>query len=119
MNLAEQIKSQANVLNKETIEFFGITCFVQAWRAWERDQWDAQQHKLNEQGGIVSAVANIRARLIVACLVDESGQKIFNANDADTIANMNAVEVDRVFNICRRVVGLIDQTEADESKKNS
>lgn len=59
-----------------------------------------------------------RARLVVRCLVDDHGVRVFSDEDADLLAEKNPVVIDRLFDICQRLTGMVSGT-ADTLEKNS
>jgi hypothetical protein len=54
-------------------------------------------------------MANIRARLVALCVVDESGQRTFSDEDVEALGQVRADIVDRLFAVAQRLSGLGDQ----------
>lgn len=52
---------------------------------------------------------NLRARLIVLCAVDENGNRLFTKDDVNRLGAKNARPVDRVFDACKRIVGMSEE----------
>jgi hypothetical protein len=52
---------------------------------------------------------NARAKLIVMCAVDESGHRLFTPDDVTRLSRKNAKPADRLFDACRRLVGLSEE----------
>lgn len=80
----------------------------------ERDEWEASFQ--GKKKGEINWT-NFRARLIVACAVDEAGQPLFYPSDVDLVGELSAAALDRVFSAARRLSGLSDQ-DIDELAKN-
>lgn len=80
----------------------------------ERDEWEASFQ--GKKKGEINWT-NFRARLIVACAVDESGQPLFYPTDVDLVGELSAAALDRVFGAARKLSGLTDQ-DIDELAKN-
>ena len=61
---------------------------------------------------------NIRAKLLVKCLVDEDGNRLFADNQAKALGAKNGAVVDRLFDVARRLSG-IGQDAVAEGKDDS
>lgn len=51
---------------------------------------------------------NLRARLIVACAIDEEGNRLFSDADATMLGNKSARVIGRLFDAAQRLSGLSD-----------
>ena len=83
---------------------WGVTVYVRTMTGMERDGWEASA--LNEKGQVAitgDALANLRARLAVICLVDEDGGQIFRTKDAKELGGKNAAALDRIFDVAKRL----------------
>lgn len=78
-----------------------------------RDAWEAA---LVGPGGKVNT-ANIRARLVAACAVDEHGNRLFSDADAEALGAKSAAALERCAKVAQRLNKL---TEADleDAKKD-
>ena len=83
----------------------------------DRDAWD-QALVRQEKNRTVSNLANIRARLVAYCAVDEAGQRIFSPGDVEALGQKSSAALQRVFDAARRLNGLGPQAE-EEAKGNS
>lgn len=61
---------------------------------------------------------NIRAKLLVKCLVDEDGKRLFTDDKAQVLGAKNGAVVDRLFDVARRLSG-IGQGSVEEGKADS
>ena len=61
---------------------------------------------------------NIRAKLLVKCLVDEDGKRLFTDDKAQVLGAKNGAVVDRLFDVARRLSG-IGQGAVEEGKETS
>lgn len=61
---------------------------------------------------------NIRAKLLVKCLVNEDGIRLFADDQAKTLGAKNGAVVDRLFDVARRLSG-IGQDAVAEGKDDS
>ncbi len=66
----------------------------------------------------VQRLRNVRAKLLVKCLVDEEGNRLFADNQAKALGAKNGAVVDRLFDVARRLSG-IGQDAVAEGKDDS
>jgi hypothetical protein len=71
-----------------------------------RDAWE--QSLVGQKGK--ANIVNIRARLIAACAVDESGNRLFSDDDAEALGKKSAAALDRCAKVAQKLNRL---TEAD------
>jgi hypothetical protein len=67
----------------------------------QRDLWE---QSLVGKTGV--NIANIRARLVAACVVDDSGARLFTDEDAIALGAKSALALDRVAKVAQRLNGL-------------
>ena len=70
---------------------------------------------LNAQGKVNTQ--NIRAKLVAACVVDESGKTIFSESDVEKLGEKSCMALDRVFAEAQKLNG-IGQSEVESLAKN-
>jgi hypothetical protein len=61
---------------------------------------------------------NLRARLLVRCIVDEKGQRIFSNEDSGDLGQRNGAVLDRLYDIANELSG-IGKKALDDATKNS
>jgi len=61
---------------------------------------------------------NIRAKLLVKCLVDAKGNRLYTDDKAQVLGAKNGAVIDRLFDVARRLSG-IGQDAVSEAKKDS
>ena len=82
----------------------------------ERDRFE--QDSIDQRGKTTKLnFANIRARLLVLCLVDEQGNRLFQRSDIDLLGQKSAAALNRVFDVARRLSGL-NQEDVEELAEN-
>ena len=69
--------------------------------ASERDEFEASV-------GINKDLTNMRAKMVVNCLIDEDGNRLFKSSDAKQLGEKNALVVNRLFDECRKLSGMGD-----------
>ena len=83
----------------------------------ERDAFEASLFE--EKGGDIKRnISNLRAKLLVRCIVGEKGERLFTDKDIDVLGKKSSVALDRIYGIAQRLNG-IGVKEVDELTKNS
>lgn len=70
--------------------------------AAERDEFEAQL-------GVSQDLTNMRARMVVNCLVDDEGNRLFKSSDAKALGEKNAGVITRLFDEVRGLSGMTDK----------
>jgi hypothetical protein len=60
---------------------------------------------------------NIRSKLLVRCLTDQAGKRLFTDFDAEHLGKIDSLVLDNVFDVAKRVNG-IGPKEVDALKKS-
>lgn len=93
------------------------TVKVKSLTAAERDAFEASS--LSGQGRNREVnLQNVRARLLVRAIVDDSGARIFGDLDAMELGQKNASALDRLFAVASRLSGL-GADDVERLAKNS
>jgi hypothetical protein len=66
----------------------------------ERDRFEGQMLDYQEQG---IRTQNFRARLLVQCLCDEHGGRLFDLSEVEALGAKSSVALDRLFDVARRM----------------
>jgi hypothetical protein len=82
----------------------------------ERDEFEASV--LVERGGkAVRDLANVRAKIVAKCVVDEDGKRLFTDSDVAALGEKAGAAIDRMFDAASRLSGLrpgdVDEMVAD------
>jgi hypothetical protein len=104
----------ADDITTEDVEVpeWGGTVRVRGMSGTERDAFEAASLKGKGKNRDVN-LANLRARLVAASIVDEQGQKLFDARDVAALGRKSAAALGRVFDVAQRLAGLSDE-DVDE-----
>jgi len=70
--------------------------------AAERDDFEASL-------GVSQDLVNMRARLVVNCLVDENNEKLFKASEAKELGKKNGQVINKLFDEVRKLSGMADE----------
>lgn len=109
----------AEDLRRETVSVpeWGGEVLVRALTGKERDafengMWigDPGQRRLNAE--------NLRARLVAATVIDESGKKLFSDADVEALGAKSGAALDRVYEVAARLSG-IGKDDLERAEKNS
>jgi len=95
---------------------WGGTVRVRALSGAERDNFEAS---ITERKGRKTRMnlANLRARLVQLCVVDQKGKSLFRRTDIDALGKKSAAALDRVFDVCRRLSGMTEE-DIEEMTEN-
>ena len=107
---------RAKLQRVPTPEWGGDT-FVRVMSGAERDAFEDETYRLNGKDVSVNR-KNLRARLLVRCIVDEEGARLFGDNDADTLGAQPADVLDRVYAVASKANGLSKADEEDLAKNS-
>jgi hypothetical protein len=55
----------------------------------------------------------MRAKLLVKCLVDEAGERLFTDQDAPALGAKNGSVIDRLYDVAARLSGLSEEEKAE------
>jgi hypothetical protein len=91
---------------------WGGTVRLRMLTAKERDAFEAST--VETRGNKMKQnLANIRARLVSLCIVDESGKRVFESGDVARLGEKSAAALQRLFNKCNELNGLTDEDVED------
>ena len=97
------------------VKLGGKEFLVRALNDHERAEWELDC--LDSEGNRdVIMMESMRPRLIVKCLVDDNGNRIFDDDEADVIAEWPASVTVKLFKICSSLCGLDDEDVEAVSK---
>ena len=110
---------QANDLKSEEVDVpeWGGKVKVRSMTGEERDAFEESTIQGKGKNRDVN-MRNFRAKLVVRCVVDELGERIFGETDIQALAKKNSGAISRVFDVASRLSGL-SKEDVDELTKNS
>lgn len=89
-------------------EWGGAWVRVRSMSASERDRFEAGTVQRNGRN-VTTNLEHIRARLCIACVVDENGERIFQEEDTFPLGSKSAAALDRIFTVAQRLNGLREE----------
>lgn len=98
----------ANDLDRELVHVpeWGGKLYVRAMTGAERDKFEASVISTNKRGQTESNFANLRARLVALCAVDEDGEALFRPTDIAALGRKSARALQRVYDAAQRLNGM-------------
>ncbi|WP_017616388.1 hypothetical protein [Nocardiopsis salina] len=99
------------------VEEWGGTVRVVGLSGTDRDAYEAAFVDAKGKPA-AQRLRNVRAKLLVKCLVDESFERLFTDDKAKALGEKNGAVVDRLFDVARRLSG-IGQGSVEEGKGDS
>src|SRR4051812_5711186 len=121
MGLREQILAVQDRPSPEKIPVpeWNLDVYIRVMSGEERDSLDAENYPISPgQKEVVYNRANARARLLVRCLCDEKGNRIFADADAEMLGQKSGSVVDRLYDRVREI-NKLTSASIKETVKNS
>lgn len=105
----------SNDCETKTIEVpeWGGDVNIATMTGFARDRFEASI--LGKSGGMNTQ--NIRAKLVAACLVDDSGELVFNETDIAKLGKKSCSALDRIFTEAQKLNGFSND-DVEELAKN-
>lgn len=115
MSLKDTILA-AQDMKREAVEVpeWACTVYVRCMSASERDSFESAVYDAKSKG---VTGENIRAKLLVRCLCDDNGARLFTDTDVASLGSKSAAVVDRLFDIAQRLNG-IGAKDVEDLEKN-
>ena len=118
--------SKEQILSKDrkktvdvNVKEWGGSVRLQELSASDRDMWENESFVLNADGtGARFNPKHARARLVVRCLVDDQGRRLFMDDEVAAIGSLSAATVQRLFNAARKLNAISDE-DISELEGNS
>ncbi|WP_119728335.1 hypothetical protein [Thermomonospora amylolytica] len=94
----------ADDLTTEDVEVpeWGGTVRVRTLTGAERDRFEESMAQTRGKS-VKTNLANLRARLVALCVVDEDGKRLFSDSEAAALGRKSAAALDRVFEAARKL----------------
>lgn len=114
----EQILGTADLLHEDVaVPEWGGSVRVQMLTGAERDAFE-QEIVVRQGKKTQMNLANVRARLVALCMVDDEGQRVFGEADVKALGKKSALALNRVFEVAQRINGLTPE-DMEELAGNS
>lgn len=103
-------------LRKVNVPEWGGEVFVRTLTGQGRDRWEAGLEKSKKNGVFLDSI-QLRASLLVHCLVDENGVPLFEVSDVEELSRKSSKPISRLFDIAASMAGFTKQ-DLEEAEKN-
>lgn len=119
MSLKSQILAAPDrpAMEKVEVAEWSTTVWIAVMSGTERDAFETENYRLNGKTVELNR-ENTRARLLVRCLRDEAGGRIFEDGDAPLLGEKSATVLDPLFDRAQRL-NKLTKKDLDELTKNS
>lgn len=98
---------------------WGGTVRVMALSGTDRDAYEAAMVDARKQDTVAAVrLHNFRAKLVVKCLVNDQGERLFEDKQVKALAAKSGAVLDRLFDVARRLSGM-DKDAVEEAAGNS
>lgn len=124
MGLADQILAASDIETEPyDVPEWGLKVWVRALTGTDRDAYEGSvrqvRPRLDGKGmEVVMLDDNTRAKLLVKCLVDETGERIFTDRQVGDLGGKNGRVIDRLYDVATRLSGMSDEA-VEGAKGNS
>ncbi|MBG95141.1 MAG: hypothetical protein CL793_07805 [Chloroflexi bacterium] len=92
------------------VEEWGATVRVQELRGSERGAFEASLSNISAKGDAQPDIRNMRVRLCAMCIVDESGNRLFNDTELGKLGSKSARALQTVYEVAARLSGVSDDS---------
>ena len=116
MVLSKEQILQADDLKTETVEVpeWGGDVLLRELRGRERDAFE--EGSMDKQRNVT--MTNMRARLVALSAINEEGERLISAKEANELGNKSATALNRLFEVCCRLSGITSE-DVDKLEGNS
>jgi len=83
----------------------------------DRDSFEASNYTTDDKGKLKPDLRNVRARLLVRCLCNEAGERLFTDADAPKLGKMASSLAVPLYDRCRKL-NKLDDKDVDDAEKN-
>ena len=106
-------------IEKLHIEAWGGDIYVRSMTGTERDKFESSNVVKDRKTQTYDVrMENLRTRLVVLTVCDETGGRIFTDEDAKEIGRKNAAVIAQIYDVAARLSG-ITKEDIEEITKNS
>lgn len=91
--------------------------FVRGLTGTERDSWECYCLAQRKAAGSDNGFPGLRGSLLVRCLVDDDGNRIFDDGDVEALGGKSGKALDRLWEAAVRLSG-IGKDDVEQLKKN-
>lgn len=114
----DELKEIPDIVTEEVLvpEWKGTTWKVRGLAVAESDAFEQSLVEAKRRGATLN-MTNMRARLVVRCVLNDAGGLYFDEADAEWLGKKSAKAVRRLYDVAARLSGM-SQSEMEEMEKN-
>jgi hypothetical protein len=91
---------------------WGGDVMVRGLTGRQRDAWEASL-SVRQGKKMVPDMRDFRARLVVRCVVDETGTLVFHDGDIESLTNKSGAALDRIYDAAAKLSGISEKDVED------
>jgi hypothetical protein len=113
---AEQILAASDIETEAVdVPEWGGKVYIRGLSAVEVDRYNRSLVNMDQRGNTtVGRLDNVRASLVVRCLVDENGERLFEDHQAKQLGAKSSAVIQQLWEVARRVSRMDDAQEEAE-----
>ena len=105
------LKAADNAPEEVDVPEWGGTVLVRGMTGRERDAFEVSMRDQRSGQRLPGALNNIRSKVVVRCIVDDDGDRLFTDADIAALGEKSAASIDRVFDVASRLSGMSDEDQ--------
>lgn len=88
---------------------WGGEVLIRSLTGEQRDEYESSMFELSKNGTPKQNLANVRARLVMLCIVNEQGEQMFNKADIKLLGRKSAAALERVATAAQKLNAISDE----------
>ena len=110
------LKAEDRTTEEVDVPEWGGSVLVLGMTGRERDAYEVSLRDQRTGQRRPDALSNIRAKIVVRCVVDDDGNRLFTEADIAALGEKSAAAIDRVFDVAARLSGLSDDDQGEMTR---
>ena len=115
LTAADILAAEDQEIKEVAVPEWGGSVFVRSMNGNERDRYEKQFMEWRLKKG---KLTSMRASMLVLCLCDETGKRIFTQRQIDDLGTKSSRVLDRLWDVARDLSGM-DDDDVEELAGNS
>jgi len=107
------LKASDNDPEEVEVPEWGGTVLVRGMTGRERDAFELSLLQPGRGGRRTVDPANMRAKLVARCIIDDDGNRLFTDADAAELGGKSAGAMNRVYAVAARLSGMAEEEQED------
>lgn len=107
------LKADDIVTESVEVREWGGVVKVRGLTGVERDDWEVSIVESRGRGNRKMNLQNMRARLVVRCVIDADGKRMFGDADAGALGAKSAAALSKLYDVAARLSGISSEDEEE------